>query len=211
MTDDKDQQNYYRKIAQRLFQLRGAPFVISPQENEFIRAWEEMRIPLRVILEGMEAAYEKCPPGMKKKLKLVHCQKWVMIRFKQHRERRIGTQSAALSTRRKRKEQAALEEAKKFFHRIPKEARFLDKIFSRTVQELENGPVNEKVMENRDKEVDQLIWKNISPERKKQLAEEIKKEWGLSSGKELSRLIHLKAVKSFRDKHHIPHLSLYYY
>jgi hypothetical protein len=67
---------YFQEIARVFFGLRGAPFVLSSRDAVAISSWEEKGIPLRVVLEGMERAFErhKMRAGGRKMSSLSFCE-----------------------------------------------------------------------------------------------------------------------------------------
>jgi hypothetical protein len=210
--NNRDQENYYQAIARRLFQLRGAPFVISPRENETIKTWEKMRIPLRTILEGIEAAFAFCSPGMKKRLTLNSCNASVMQRFKQYGENRVGNnRHAAVTMPDEAKEIRIQKEIARFLNDIPDTAAFLAPLYKKASRWLQAGGTEEEKLEQWDHRADCLILRNISRNQKENIREEIKQEYGLTADMKLEKLVEIQAVKQFRETYRVPYLSPYYY
>ncbi|MFO7865415.1 MAG: hypothetical protein R6V02_01195 [Candidatus Aminicenantes bacterium] len=209
---NNNRESYYQAIAKRLFQLRGAPFVVSSRETEAIRSWEKMRIPLRVVLEGIETAFEYCSPGMKKRLTLNSCHKSVMRKFTQYQERQVGSLRRSSSrSYENEKKKAVREAAEKFLKKVPKETGYLTPFFLEVSRHLSSRGMGEEELEEWDRRIDDLIWQNFPRKKQALLEKEIKDEQKLTGGEELKRLIRRKAVKTVRENYSIPYLAPYYY
>ncbi len=210
--DNGNQEQYYQAIARRLFQLRGAPFVISPRENETIKSWERMRIPLRIILEGIESAFEFCSPGMKKKLSLNSCHLSVLRRFKQHRDRRVGNRRPNASVTTDTDKKVLIQkEIRIFLSKMPVEASFLAPVFNKVSRRVLPGGGEEAELEKWDQKIDDLIFENIPPAEKEKIRKEMEKEYGLFKSRDLERMVRIFGIKKFREKNQVPYLSPYYY
>jgi hypothetical protein len=56
-----------------------------------------------------------------------------------------------------------------------------------------------------------LIEENISVAQTEKITAEIRSEFGKLIGDKLDQIFRIKAVKAEREKHKIPHVSLFYY
>ncbi len=209
--NEKARQVYYQTIARYLFELRGAPFFLSPREMEAVGKWEERGIPLDAVLDGLKLAYERFrkKPGGRKKLTLVFCEPQVLQSFDQYQERRVGTRRSLFSQDEKltRLQQGVTE----FLDGFPDEIRGLHDLFLQVAAELARGDCNEERLEQYDLQVENSLLDFVSPLEKETIASELKAEYPVRDREELERLVRIKLVKSFRDRYKIPHLSLFYY
>ena len=209
--NEKARQVYYQTIARYLFELRGAPFFLSPREMEALGRWEEKGIPLEAILDGLKLAYERFrkKPGGRKKLTLVFCEPQVLQSFDQHQERRVGTRRSVFSQDEKfsRLQHVVTE----FLDAFPDEIRSLHDLFLQVAAELAGGDCNEERLEQYDLKVEDLLLDFASSQEKEASASELKAEYPVQDREELERLVRIKLVKNFRDRYKIPHLSLFYY
>ena len=90
---EKDKEQYFRLISRRFLSLRGAPLFLSSKELDQIENWLQIGIPLRIVLEGIQFAYEdfrKKPVRRGSKLYLVFCNAMVLKSFKQYKDRKVG-------------------------------------------------------------------------------------------------------------------------
>ncbi len=211
MNKSRDQENYYQTIAKRLFEIRGAPFILSPKENEAIKTWEKQQIPLNIIVEGIETAFESCTPGLKKKLRLYNCNRHVMRRFQQYRERRVGKDRQSASSHPERDKKDFIQrEIRKFLKQAPAETAFLIPLFKTSLTCLRSGSWEEE-LEKRDQQIDTLIWERIPADQKEKAKNAVQREHDVAQSRELERLAQLKTIKQFRETYQVPYLSPYYY
>jgi hypothetical protein len=209
--DGKARQVYYQTIARYLFELRGAPFFLSPREMEALGRWEERGIPLEAVLDGLKLAYERFrkKPGGRKKLTLVFCEPQVLQSFDQHQERRVGTRRNVFSQDEKlsRLRQVITE----FLDGFPEEIDCLNDLFIHVAAELAKGDCDEERLELYDQQVEKLLLDFASRSEKETVAAELMAEHPVQDREELERLVRIKLLKNFRDRYKIPHLSLFYY
>jgi hypothetical protein len=209
--NERRRQQYYQTIARFLFELRGTPFFLSPREIEALETWEENEIPLDVVLDGIKLAYEsfRKKPGGRKKLTLVFCERKVLQSFEQYQERRVGQRRDVFD----QKEKAAqLQRAvSAFLDNIPTAADCLEEIYGQVAAELAQGAWDENRLEDYERQAESLLLDLTSPRERKAIAAEIVKEHQVLDREELERLVRIKWLKDFRDRHKIPHLSLFYY
>ncbi len=93
MDDTNGQSGYYQEIARAFLGRRGGSFFLSPKDQATIAAWEEQRIPLRVVLEGIGRAFDtlKARGRGTKAISLVFCGREVEAVFAQHRRLLLDT------------------------------------------------------------------------------------------------------------------------
>ena len=203
---------YYQSIARYYFKLRGAPFFLSSAELGIIANWEKMKIPLAVVLEGIQRAFEnyRRKPGKKTKIQtLAYCESQVLRAFDQHKERNVGSERKKVERVEKRKR--ARTEIKKFLETLPDQIDYLKKSYSRAQSLLSQSPVDEEELERIEGEVEELIWENSSKHEKKRVMKGIRSEYNVEEEEEFLRILRLKLVKVLRDRYRIPHISLFYY
>ena len=210
--DNKKRSEYFQSVARRFFALRGAPFFLSSKELALIAGWEEMGIPLRVVIEGMTRSFEDCrrrPGGTKKISSLSFCHHQVLKAFDQEKERRVGRKRDFAGKDEKR--EAAMNEVEKFLKGLPPELNYLQEPYGRARGILARGRVDEEGIERIDEEVEELLWMHSPEEKKAEVKAEVGKEYGCREEKEAVELGKIKLVKRLRKKYRIPHVSLYYY
>jgi hypothetical protein len=210
--DNKKKSEYFQSVARRFFALRGAPFFLSSKELALIAGWEEMGIPLRVVIEGMTRSFEGCRRrrgGRKKMSSLSFCHHQVLKAFDEEKERRVGRKRDLAGKEEKR--EAAKNEVEKFLKGLPPELNYLQEPYSRALRILAQGHLDEEGIERIDEEVEELLWMHAPEEEKAGVKAEVGKEYGCQEEKEAVELGKIKLVKGLREKHRIPHISLYYY
>jgi hypothetical protein len=203
---------YYQTIAKYFIELRGAPFILSSKELDIIRRWEEIGIPLRVVLEGIRGRFEKRSYGQgKRRRPLDYCHPFVMRAFDLYKDRRIGQKKANAFKGEKERKKKILLEIEKFLSDLPKELYPLRPIYSKLHKELSGGNATDEVLEKAEETIERLIEENISTARTETITAEIISEFGKIGGDKFNHIFRIKALKAEREKHKIPHVSPFYY
>jgi hypothetical protein len=203
---------YFQSIALHFFKHRGAPFFLSSKELDYIARWEEMGIPLHVVLEGIERSFEiyRRKPGRKAKIQsLAFCDLQVIKAFAQDRERKVGHKKRIVE--RKAKRDRAKVEVKRFLGKIPPQISYLKEAYSLAQKVLSQSHFDEKELERIEDKIEELLWKNSLDEEKKSVKRGIVKDYEFKEKEEFERIFKIKLVKVLRDKYKIPYISLFYY
>ena len=210
MSKQKEQNKYFQTIARRYYQLRGAPFFLSPKELILVESWNEYNIPLPVVLEGMKMAYESYRSVPYKKWKtfsLAFCHNHVVRAYSQYKERKVGKRGK-IPDQPDKKEKVRIE-CEKFLQEIPAEAGYLKKIFMRILDEFSGDRIDETRLEQYEEEIEALILEYAETEEKEEVRSEIRGEW--SGHQEWDRIYRLSLIKRVRDKNKVPYVSPFYY
>src|SRR5512137_174737 len=119
--DDKGQSGYYQEIARVFLERRGGPFFLSPKDQSAIAAWEEKRIPLGVVLEGIARTFDGLTARKRgtKAVSLAFCDRQVEAAFAQHRDRAAGHRKAAGTAPRSGKVDRARREIEMAIEALP--------------------------------------------------------------------------------------------
>ncbi|HYE72044.1 MAG TPA: hypothetical protein VEF04_01885 [Blastocatellia bacterium] len=84
---------YFTDIEDEFIRLRGKHLFLSPLEWSLIETWKQKDIPLRIVLRGINAAFEKfkAKPGRTKKVNsLFYCEQAVEQAFEEFRDAQVG-------------------------------------------------------------------------------------------------------------------------
>jgi hypothetical protein len=203
---------YFQSIALHFFKHRGAPFFLSSKELDYIARWEEMGIPLHVVLEGVERSFEiyRRKPGRKAKIQsLAFCDLQVIKAFEQDRERKVGHKRRIVERQAKR--DRAKEEVERFLGKIPPQISYLKEAYSLAQKVLSQRHFDEEELERIEDTIEELLWKNSLDEEKKRVKRGIVKDYEFKEKEEFERIFKIKLVKVLRDKYKIPYISLFYY
>jgi hypothetical protein len=203
---------YYRAIARAFLARRGAPFFLSSQDLSLIADWERLRIPLPVVLEGIERAFEPGRRQARKKIaSLSACSTLVKKSFALHRERRVGKSRSRKAVVRDDPRRRVQDEVARFLDALPQVVPYLEGIYRRAQELLASRETGDALFEELDERVDELLLRHCSQDDKMALREAAAKEYPGRAPEEILRIFHLKLVKHLREKHKIPHFSFYYY
>jgi hypothetical protein len=203
---------YFQGIAAAFFRLRGAPFVLSSKDVVTISAWEELGIPLAIVEEGMQRAYEnfrKSRPSGRKLSALSFCDREVRRVFGEHRDRRVGL--GQKSVRREVKTGKAQAEVRKFLEAGPAEAAFLREVYERALDTLSRKAVAEDELDRLEEQVEVLILERANALDRAELEKQVRTDFPGRSPQEREQASAVRLVKFLREKYRIPHLSLFYY
>ncbi len=212
MTGQNRRSRYFQEISQAFLNLRGAPYVLSARDIAVIAAWEEARIPLRVVLEGIRMAEEvnrRGKVGKKRLFSLFFCRTEVERAFAAYKDRRVGRKQKAVS--RREKVNQARTAAARFLSRIPPEIEFLREPFEKAQTLLARRNPPEREIEELEKKIEELIVGRASLEERDSAWRKIEAEFAGQSKKVKEEILPVQLVKQARAKYRIPHLSLFYY
>ena len=171
-----------------------------------------MGIPLAVVIEGIDRAFEsfKARPGQKAKIQtLAFCELQVLRAFEQHREREVGRGKKGLT--RDEKREKAKREVQNFLKTLAPSINYLKEAYSRAQEILSQGQIDEEDLERIEEEIETLLWKNSTEEEKNKVRRELSQEIKFKDEDEFMTIFKVKLVKSLRDRYKIPYISLYYY
>lgn len=213
MNDEKSPRSgYFRAIARAFLARRGAPFFLSSQDLALIVEWERRSIPLTVVLEGIEKAFE---PGRgharKKALSLTACGTQVRKSFELYRERRVGKSRSRKGFVREDPRDRVAAEVARFLEALPPSVPYLEGIYRRAHEILMSRGAGDAMFEELDGRVDELLLRHCGQEDKSAVREAALKDFPSRSPEEFLRILHLRLLKHLREKYKIPYLSFYYY
>jgi len=208
----EDKSFYFQEIARVFFSLRGAPFVLSSRDMVTIASWEEKRIPLHVVLEGMERAFErykKRAAGGRRMSSLFFCEPEILKAGAEFKDRGIGRPEKGESRERKRKRIRA--EVKRFLESSPPEAGFLGGVYREALAVLGRRSAPEDALERLDVKVEDLITKEADAAFRAEVEKRVGADFGGHAPEELRRIAAIELVKRWRERYRVPYLSTFYY
>ncbi len=202
---------YFQTVARFFFEQRGSPFFLSSKELDVIGSWEEMGIPVPVVLEGIRDCFasHRRRIGRRNKIhSLVFCRSFVLRAFEAYRERRVG--NSRKPSREKDKRIKLKKAVKRFLDSCPDEIMDISEIFSR-VKAILSQEVDEEELEALEQQVEKFLLEKTSDAIKERIQKDVILEYGDRKGQEHIRILELRIIKHMREKYKIPHISLYYY
>ncbi len=209
--DERERSVYYREIARRFFLHRGSPFSLSPQDLGLIASWEEMRIPLGVILEGIDRAFEfkQRGPRRAKARSLAFCEAQVRKLHDQVLDGRVGREKRTRppGVKRLNPEEVILA----FLETLAPHLEPLRKPCLRALSLYESGDGSEEEWERLDGEVEETIVGLAGREDREAAGKRASSESGNESREERERIARTMLAKSMRKRFRIPYLSPFYY
>jgi hypothetical protein len=203
---------YFQEIARTFFDLRGAPFVLSSKDIVVISSWEEMGIPLRVVLEGIERAFEnyrKRQAGGRKMSSLTYCNAEVLRTFAEFQDRNVGRRSKEVFRRQKKR--SARIEVEIFLQSLSPEVSSLKEIYAEALQILSRRAVREEDLERLEERVEDLILRQAQEADKAEVRRRVQAEFLGRPDSQVQEIYKTQLTKFIREKYRIPHLSFFYY
>ena len=85
-----EDEDYYAAVEKHFVALRGSPLFISPREWQLIHRWRQQQIPLRVVKQGLDRAFEKSRPNRPVR-RLSYCRQTVEANYRRFREAVAGS------------------------------------------------------------------------------------------------------------------------
>jgi len=214
MDEDKSgQSGYYREIARAFLERRGGPFFLSPKDQAMIAGWEENRIPMGVVLEGIVRTFEGLRARKRgtKSVSLAFCERQVEAAFDQHRDRAAGRRKAAGTGPRTDKGEKAGREIEKAVAALPAGEAALKRLLEKALAVLSAPGPDPVALERIDEEIEEALWNGATAAEKAAAEAEVRK--GLKGPKPagFEDLVRRRAVMTARSGRRVPHVSLYYY
>jgi len=203
---------YFQEIARVFFGLRGAPFVLSSSDMVMISSWEERGIPLRIVLEGMERAFERYKKraiGGRRMYSLSYCGPEIQKAYAEFRDRGIGRSEKGESRADKRKKIRA--EVQRFLESLPPGADFLGEVYREALIVLGRRGAPEETLERLDVKVEELITREADPAIRAEVEKRLEADFPGRAPEELRRIFIIELVKLWRGRYRVPYLSYFYY
>jgi hypothetical protein len=207
----EDRPEYYRMIAALFIKLRGAPFLLSPSEHEYIDKWDRTGIPVNVVLEGLRTAYEifRKSPRRRKNLSIAFCHPVILSVFRQYQDRRVGSRRSAVSP--DQKYEKIQRQINDFLKRIPAPVEYLRDLYLQAESILSNVHPNPEDLENIDFAVEQRILVRASEPDLVSMEREANEQFDLKDPVLRTQTARRLLVKSTRERYQIPYVSPFYY
>ncbi|MGB7296777.1 MAG: hypothetical protein WBC70_14420 [Candidatus Aminicenantales bacterium] len=212
MSRREKQSHYYQQIARAFFARRGAPYVLSSQDMVTISSWEEARIPLQVVLEGIERAFERsCSQRARgrRMFSLSSCRTEVTKAHAEFRDRRVGRDRKDSSRDEKRKK--VRFEVRRFLDSLPPEGEFLREVYREALAAVSRKNVVEDTLERLDEEVETLILRAAEADERGKMEIAVRPGFPGPPDAPVEEISRIQLIKQWRERFRIPYLSLFYY
>ena len=202
---------YYQEIARRFLRHRGAPFSLSPQDLVLIARWEKMRIPLGVVLDGIDLAFElkRREPLRLKVRALSFCEARVLKLFGQVQDAMIGREKKGKPPKGGKKDPALI--VRSFLNTLPAELEPMREPYLRALHLYDSGGGSEEEWERLEEDVENIIFASAGEEDRNAVEKLAAVEFKTKTRDDLERLFKIRLVKFLRGKYGIPYLSPFYY
>jgi hypothetical protein len=210
--DENERGRYYREIAAAFLRQRGAPFFLSGKDLDLVSKWETSGLPLPVVLEGIESAFDASRPGARprgKVLSLSYCEIPVARAWERHRDRKVGGTRQAPGQRDRRA--AARAEIERFLAAVPPGLEALRGTLLEARAALAREAPSDEELERLDERIEVELRAGASPAAAAEAREAVRAEHGRLSREDLEKAAAVLLAKRLRAEFKVPYFSLFYY
>jgi hypothetical protein len=211
--DDNAQSGYYQEIARAFLERRGGPLLLSPRDQSAIAAWEEKRVPLRVVLEGIGRTFDglKARGRGTKAISLAFCDREVEAAFAQHRDRAAGRRKTAAAGPRSDTRDKARREIATALETLPAGDPEMARLLQAALEALSPSRPDTAALDRIEAEIEEALWDGAAPAEKAAAEAEAAKapKGRRPAGSEAT--LRRRVVMAARARRRVPHVSLHYY
>jgi hypothetical protein len=213
MDDHSAQSGYYQEIAAPFLKRRGGGLVLSPRDQAAIAAWEEKRIPLRVVLEGVTRTFDalKVRGRDTRSISLAFCDREVEAAFAQHRDRAAGRRQAVEAPPRTSKTESAKQEIAKALAGLPAGEIMIRPLLQSGLEALSVPAPDEAALERLEAAIEEALWAGATEAERSTAEAEARRALKGRTAAGLDDAARRQAVMAARARLRVPHVSLHYY
>lgn len=213
MDSDREQSGYYREIARVFLDRRAGALLLSPKDLSTIAAWEEKRIPLDAVVEGIGRTFEglKARGRATRTVSLAFCDRQVEAAFDQHRDRAAGRRAepgAGAGTGKAAKIRLEIVQALETLAAGDLEMR---RLLQAAFEALAAPRPDPAALERIDAEIEEALWAGATAAEKARAETESLKAHKGRKPAGFEDTVRRRAVMAGRARRRLPHVSLHYY
>jgi hypothetical protein len=223
--------NYFSEIEETFIRRRGKGLLLSPFDWALMEVWQERKIPLHIVLRGIEIVFDNYEKSDSKKRSikgLSFCREEIEVQFAEWQESQIGKSEDA-DTEIVNESDDGFSKAKieTYIESVVADlssSKYLEfsEVFSRVIERLHD--LNQNLSENFEQiegsfnDIETIIneglKQNADKVHLKTLKSEIEKQLGkfkstMAKG-DFERTFDIMLLKKLREEYGIPRLSLFY-
>jgi hypothetical protein len=201
MANDRGQSGYYQEIARSFLARRGGALQLSPKDLAAIASWEEKRIPLDIVLEGIERTFD----GLKVRGRQVEAA------FAQHRDRGAGGKRAGEAAPRRDKAARVRREIDRALESLPASDLALRRLLQEALEALGGARPNPETLERIEAGIEQALWDEATSEDKATASAEALKAQEGRRPAGFEDTVRRRAVMAVRARRRVPHVSFHFH
>ncbi len=213
MHDHSAQSGYYQEIARAFLERRGGALVLSPKDQSAIAAWEEKRIPLGVVLEGIGRTFDglKARGRATRAVSLAFCDREVEAAFAQHRDRAAGRRKAPEAAARPDKKDKARREVAKALEAPAASDPEMARLLRSALEALSAARPDAAALDRIEAEIEEALWTGATAAERAEAGAEMAKPAKGKSPASLEDAVRRRVIMAARLRRRVPHVSLHYY
>jgi hypothetical protein len=213
MANDRGQSSYYQEIARSFLARRGGALQLSPKDLAALSAWEEKRIPLNIVLEGIERTFDglKARGRPTKTVSLAFCDRQVEAAFAQHRDRGAGRRRDGEAGPRSDKAARVRDEIGRALATLPAADLGLRRLLETALDALDAARPDPETLERIDAEIEEALWREATAAEKAAASAETLKAHKGRRPAGFADTVRRRAVMAVRARRRVPHVSLHFH
>ena len=213
MDRDKEQSGYYQEIARVFLARRGGALLLSPKDLSTIAAWEEKRIPLDAVVEGIGRTFEvlKARGRATRTVSLAFCDRQVEAAFDQHRDRAAGRRTDPGAGAGTGKAAKVRREIARALETLPAGDLEMKRLLQAAFEALAAPRPDPAALERIDAEIEEALWAGATAAEKAGAETESLKAHKGRKPAGFEETVRRRAVMAARARRRLPHVSLHYY
>jgi hypothetical protein len=213
MANDRGQSGYYQEIARSFLARRGGALQLSPKDLAAIASWEEKRIPLDIVLEGIERTFDglKVRGRPTRTVSLAFCDRQVEAAFAQHRDRGAGGKRAGEAAPRRDKAARVRREIDRALESLPASDLALRRLLQEALEALGGARPNPETLERIEAGIEQALWDEATSEDKATASAEALKAQEGRRPAGFEDTVRRRAVMAVRARRRVPHVSFHFH
>jgi len=213
MANDREQSGYYQAIAKAFLARRGGALQLSPKDLAAIASWEDERIPLDAVLEGIELAFDglRTRGRPTRNVPLSFCDRQVQAAHAQYRDRGAGRRRSGQAGPGSDKAARIRREIGRALETLPAADRALRELLQAALEALEAARPNPEALDRIDAEIEEVLWTGATAAEKAAAAAEAQKAYRGLRPAGFEDTVRRRAVMAARARRRVPHVALHYH
>lgn len=219
--------NYFSEIEETFIRRRGKNLFLSPLDWALIETWQERKIPLHIVLRGIEKVFDNYEKSKKKRTikGLAFCREEIEAQYEEWLESQVGKNETAEIIETDDSSEFSDETIKNHLESLLTELEsvklkssaglkdILERVISR-LQELKESFTDAETLENDlsalEKLLDDVLLENVDSQQKSEIEKQLHSYKKQVEPDVYQQTFDLMLLKSLREKAGIPRLSLFY-
>jgi hypothetical protein len=221
--------NYFSEIEETFVRRRGKHLLLSPIDWALIESWQDRKVPLHVVLRGIEKVFDSRDQKAKQTRSvksLFYCKEEIEAQYAEWLERQVGKNGASDAEKTSESSMFSDDAIKTHLENVGKELKIaaqkskgdlcetLERV-SKRLDELKQSFADAETLENALEDLEKLIDAELlkthkNSEFEKDIERSLASYKNKMEAEVYQRTLDLMLLKRLREQAEIPRLSLFY-